>query len=127
VSAVPATLRVAAWILAVEAAGLVALGAIDLVKVVTGSPQSVAFAVVGALLALGTGAALLVLARAVRRVRGWAYTPALVLQALSLPVGYSLGVQAGLWYYGGPILLLALAEIGLLFAPPSRRALVTPR
>jgi hypothetical protein len=126
-SSVPATLRIGAGILAVEAAGLAALGVIDLVKVVTGTPQSVAFAVVGALLALGTGAALLTLARAVRRVRAWAYTPVLVLQVLSLPVGYSLAVQAGLWYYGGPILVLGLTEIGLLLAPPSRRALVTPR
>lgn len=123
----PWTIRLAARVLAVEALGLVALGAVDLSKVATGSPRSVILAAAGALLAIGTGAALLLLARAVRRARGWALTPALVLQILALPVGYSLAVQAGRWVYGGPILLLALAEIALLFAPQSRRALLTPR
>jgi hypothetical protein len=125
--AVPAVLRLAALVLAAEAAGVVTLGLVDGFKVVTGSPRSFGLAVVGALLALGTGAVLLLLARAVLRTRGWAFTPALVLQGLALPVGYSLAVQAGRWYYGGPILLLAIAALCLLLAPASRRALVTPR
>jgi hypothetical protein len=43
-----------------------------------------------------------------------------VLQLLALPVGYSLAFQAGLPGYGGPILVLAVAELYLLFTPESR-------
>jgi hypothetical protein len=96
---------------------------VDLVKVVTGSPRSVLFAVVAGLMAMGTGAVLLALAMALRRRRRWAQAPVAVLQALALPVGYSLAVQAGLWQYGGPVLLLALSELCLLFSPSSTRAL----
>ncbi len=100
-----------------------ALAVVVGVKALTGSPSSVAFAVIAALLTLGTGALLLALAQAVRRRRGWAFVPVIVLQGLALPVGYSLAVQAGRWEYGGPVLLLALAELCLLIAPSSRRSL----
>lgn len=123
----PLVLRLTALVLAVEATGLVTLGLVDLWKVLTGTPRSMSLAVGGALLAVGTGALVLLVARAVLRRRGWAYSPALVLQLLALPVGYSLAVQAGVWRYGGPVLLLAVAGLGLLFAPPVRGALITPR
>ncbi len=125
--AAPVTLRLAAGIVGLEASGLVALSGVDLYKVATGSPRSAVFAVVAAAIALGTGAVLALLGRGLLRSRGWAFTPILVLQVLALPVGYSLAVQAGRWLYGGPILLLALAELCALLAPPSRRALITPR
>ncbi len=116
-------MRLAGLVLVVEAAGLVLLGAVDLAKVVTGSPRSGVLAVVAAGLAMGTGGVLLLLSRALRRLRGWAYTPTIVLQLLALPVGYSLAVQARLWAYGGPVLLLALGELAALIAPSSRRVL----
>lgn len=119
----PTSVRLAGLVLVVEAAGLVLLGAVDLAKVVTGSPRSTVFAVVAAGLAVGTAGVLLLLSRALRRLRGWAYTPTIVLQLLALPVGYSLAVQAGLWAYGGPVLLLALGELAALIAPSSRRTL----
>lgn len=102
---------------------MVALGALVIVKAVTGSPRSVGFAITAGLMAVGTGVVLLVLARALLRCRTWAFVPVIVLQGISLPVGYSLAVQAGLWEYGGPVLGLALAELALLIAPSSRRVL----
>ena len=121
-SPAPQVVRVAAAALIVEALGLAVLGAVDLAKVITGSPRSAPFAVLAAVLALLTGAALVLLARALVRRRRRAYAPVIVLQALALPVGYSLAVQAGLWYYGGPVLLLAISVLGLLFSRTARQA-----
>ena len=109
--------------LVVEAFALGALGVVVHVKALTGSPSSLVFAVVAGLMAVGTGVVLLVLARTLRRCRGWAYVPVIVLQGLALPVGYSLAAEAGLWQYGGPVLVLALAELSLLVMPSSRRVL----
>ncbi len=125
--ATPGSLRAAVAILGLEATGLVILAVVDLVKIVTGTPRSAVYAAVGAGLTLVTAGVLVLLGRGLLRVRSWAFTPTLVLQALALPVGYSLAVQAGYWAYGGPVLLLALSGLGTLLAPPSRRALLTPR
>jgi hypothetical protein len=62
-------------------------------------------------------------ARALLRLRPAARTPVLVLEALALPVSYSLAFQAGRVGYGGPILVGALAVLYLLFTPPVRAVL----
>jgi hypothetical protein len=46
-----------------------------------------------------------------------------VLQLLALPVAFSLTFQAGRVQYGGPVLVVALAVLFLLFTPPARLAL----
>jgi hypothetical protein len=75
-------------------------------------------AAAGAVLA---GVVLLLLARAVDRRRAWARSPAVVLNVLPLPI--ALGVlQAGVWWVGVPMLLLAGAVL-YLFATPDLRAL----
>ncbi len=121
--AVPKAVRWAAVVLVVEALALVTLGVVVEIKVLTGSPTSVVFAVIAGLMAVGTGLVLGGLARALYRCRGWAYVPVIVLQGLALPVGYSLAVQAGQWQYGGPVLALSLAELYFLITPSARRAL----
>jgi hypothetical protein len=73
-------------------------------------------------MAVAGGAVLVLLGRALLRIRGWARSPVIVLQLLALPVGYSLAFQAGLPVYGGPILVLAVAELYLLFTPEARAA-----
>jgi hypothetical protein len=66
------------------------------------------------------GAVLLALARGVDRERGWARTPAVVLNVFPLPV--ALGVfQAGIWWVGTPMVLLA-GSVLYLFATPELRA-----
>jgi hypothetical protein len=57
------------------------------------------------------------------RLRPAARSPAVVIEALALPVSYSLAIQAGRVAYGAPIMLSALAVIYLLFTPPVREVL----
>jgi hypothetical protein len=52
-----------------------------------------------------------------------ARTPIIMTQLLSLPVGYSLGFQAGRPLFGVPILVVAIAVLGLLFSPSARARL----
>jgi hypothetical protein len=75
-------------------------------------------AAAGAVLA---GVALLLLARGVDRGRGWARTPAVVLNLFPLPVAVG-ALQAGAWWVGLPVLLLA-GTVLYLFATPDLRAL----
>jgi hypothetical protein len=114
--------RLAALVAAVEGGALLGLGVFYLIKTAVQRPDSYGRALFGALFALAGGALLLVLARGLGGARGWARSPVIVLQVLALPVGYSLAFQAGLPGYGGPILVLAAAELYLLFTPESRAA-----
>jgi hypothetical protein len=67
------------------------------------------------------GLALLALARAAAHGKAWARSPAIVLNVFPFPV--ALGVlQAGVWWVGVPMLLLAGAVL-YLFATPELRAL----
>jgi hypothetical protein len=56
------------------------------------------------------------------RHKAWARGPAIVLQLLALPIGYSM-VSSGLAWLGIPVLLAGLGGAGLLLAPPTRAAL----
>jgi hypothetical protein len=118
----PAPVRLAALVAAVEGVALVGLGAFYAVKTAVQRPDSYGRALFGAAMALLAGACLLLLGRGLARVRGWARSPVIVLQLVALPVGYSLAFQAGLPAYGGPILVLAVAELYLLFTPEARDA-----
>jgi hypothetical protein len=118
----PGPVRLAALVAAVEGAALLGLGLFYAVKTALDRPDSYGRALFGVLFALAGGAVLLLLARGLLRLGGWARSPVVVLQILALPVGYSLAFQAGLPGYGGPILLLAVAELYLLFTPAGRAA-----
>jgi hypothetical protein len=118
----PGTVRLAALVAAAEGVALLGLGLFYVAKTAVNRPDNYGRALFGALFALAGGAVLLLLARSLRRLRGWARSPVLVLQVLALPVGYSLAFQARLPAYGGPILVLAVAELYLLFTPESRAA-----
>lgn len=124
--AVPPALRVAVVVLALEALALAAAAAILVLKTITGHPDEAARALLGAGMALLGALVLAACARGLLALRPSARTPALVLQVLALPVGYSLGFQAGLIGYGGPILFAAVAVIFLLFSAPVRAVLDRP-
>jgi hypothetical protein len=120
---VPGAVRAAVALLAVEALGLVGVAAFLVFDTIAGDPHSVAGALLGALFALLGAAVLLAAGRGLLRLRPAARTPVVVLQLLALPVSYSLGFQAGRVAVGGPMLLVALAVLYLLFTPPARAAL----
>ncbi len=121
--AVPGQLRAAAVLLAVEALALLAAAAVLVLKTLTGHPNLVGRALFGAAFAAAGAIALAFGARGLLRLRPPARTPIIVLQLLALPVSYSLAFQAGRVEYGGPILLVALSVLYLLFTPPARAAL----
>lgn len=120
---VPPQLRAAAAIVGLEALALVFAAGLLVVKIVFGHPGNVAAALLETAMALVAAAVLALCARGLLHLRPSARSPVLVLQLLALPVGYSLGFQAGLIGYGGPILVAAVATLYLLFTPPVRAAL----
>jgi peptidoglycan/LPS O-acetylase OafA/YrhL len=110
-------------IIGAEALALVAAAVVLIVKTVSGNPNDIWRALLGAALALAGAAALALGARALLRLRPAARSPIVVLQLLALPVAYSLWFQAGVAVYGAPIMVAALATLFLLFTPPVREAL----
>jgi hypothetical protein len=120
---VPAQVRAAVVIVGLQAVAFAGGAAVLVVKTVVGRPDSVARALLGAAFAVLGAAVLGSCARGLLALRPAARTPVVVIQLLALPVGYSLGFQAGLLAYGAPILVSALAVLYLLFTPPARKAL----
>lgn len=120
---VPAPVRVAVIIIALECLGLVAAAVVLIAKSVTGTPGELARALLAAAFAVGAAVGLGFGGRALLRLRPAARSPVVVVQLLALPVAYSLAFQAGRIEYGAPIMVAALAVIFLLFTPPARQAL----
>jgi hypothetical protein len=119
----PRPLFLACGVLGVQALALVAAAVIVLIKAATQKSTNLGGAVLLALIALGGAVVLVVCARALLQLRPAARSPAVVVEALALPVSYSLAIQAGRVAYGAPIMLSALAVIYLLFTPPVRAVL----
>ena len=109
--------------LCAQAIGLIVVAGVVLEKTIFGHPDSYPAALLGAALALGGAALLVAAARGILGGSSVARSPVIVMELLSLPVGYSLAFQAGLVGYGGPILLSAVAVLYLLFTPAAREAL----
>jgi hypothetical protein len=106
-----------------QALALVGAAVLVIVKALTQTSESLAGALLLAAGALSCAAALAICVRGILRARPAARTPVVVLEALALPVSYSLAFQAGRVGYGGPILVSALAVLYLLFTPPARALL----
>ncbi len=122
----PKPLRLAAVLIGLEALALVGAAVVLVIKTVGGNPASVGRALSGALLAVLAAVVLVFAARGLLRLRPSARTPVVVLQLLAVPVSWTLAFQAGRVGYGGPILVVAVAVLYLLFTPPSRAALDRP-
>lgn len=115
----PWTVLAAAALVAVQ--GLAAIGFAVFALLSVRSAMLGAGAVFGeAGTALLAGALLLAVARSLLRGRLWGRTPAVVVQILLLPVGYSLLVPSHQVLAGVVVLLVALAGLGLLLCAPSR-------
>lgn len=123
ISALPRPLRAAVALVLVESAALLC-GVVYLVyATIVGRPSEVARSLLLAALALFGAVVLALGARALWRLSPAARSPIVVLQIVALPVGYSLGIQAGRIGFGGPIMAIALATLFLLFTPPAREVL----
>lgn len=120
---VPAPVRAAVALIGAEALALLAAAIFLAVDTAVGSPHNVARALLGAAFALLGAAALAVCARGLLRLHAGARSPIVVLQLLALPIGYSAAFQADRPAIGGPLLVVALAVLYLLFTPPAREAL----
>ena len=112
-------LRAAAAVVTVEGVALVALSLGYAAYGVVGAPHSLAGVAGEAVLGVGTGALLCLLARALRRRARWAVTPTLLLQLLCLPVAWGLA-QGHLWGYAAALAGPAILTIALLFTPSGR-------
>jgi hypothetical protein len=121
--AVPGQVRAATVLIGLEALALLGTAVLLVVKTVAERAASLAGALLFALLALLAAVVLALAARALLRLHPAGRTPVVVLQLLALPVAYSLAFQAGLVEYGGPVLVVALAVLFLLFTPPARAVL----
>ena len=110
------TLRACAALVALQALGLAAVAVFYLVELVVATADDAVRAAVSALLALAAAAGLGLVARGLLQRRGWARSPALVSNLLVLPVAVGL-LRGGRWYVGLPLLVWAVAVLGLLFAP----------
>jgi len=108
---------------ALEGVAVAALGPILFVGgILMSRPESLSRAWAEVLIAIGTGALILFLARALSRVDGWSRGPVVVIQILAAPVGYSLAFPSEQPLYGIPTLAAAATVMYLLFTPESRLA-----
>ncbi|MDR1999541.1 MAG: hypothetical protein LBQ06_06325 [Frankiaceae bacterium] len=121
--AAPRQVRIAAGLAAAQGGCLLIAAGYLLIRTLFGQALDVGRGGWGGALAL-LGAAMLIFgAKGLLRGSTAARTPVLVIEALSLPVGYSLGIQAHRIWYGGPIMASAVAVIVLLLGRAARAAL----
>ena len=119
---IPATLRWAIVLLGVQAVGWVGLVAVLIYADVRSTSTSTAGATGLTVFVVLVAALFGLFVWALSGRRAWARGPAIVLELLLLPTGYSLLVS-GLAIIGIPVLLLAGATVALLLAPATRAAL----
>ena len=113
----PLTRRLA-LVLALEGIALAGLGAwYGIVSLGDRSERAPSLLEAGT--AVLTGVVLLLLARGVDRGRGWARTPAVLLNVFPFPVALTL-VNAGRWYVALPLVVVA-GTVLYLFATPELR------
>jgi len=122
----PGAIRGACVLTGLQALGLLAGGVVLLADSVFGDPSDRVSAVLAAAFAFLGAVALAFGARGLLRLRPSARTPVVVLEILSVPVGYQLAFDSERPEWGGPILISALAVLYLLFTPPARAALDRP-
>jgi hypothetical protein len=121
----PGTLLLAAGVEAAEAAGLAVAGVLTAVDTAAGHSSQSSSGIGLTLLAFIVVAGLALIAAGLARVRPWSRTPAVLTQVLTGVIAVYL-LQAHRFDWGVPALLLALAGLAALLAPPSWRALNRP-
>ncbi|GAA1658257.1 hypothetical protein GCM10009733_064960 [Nonomuraea maheshkhaliensis] len=119
----PLTLLIAAAVVAVEGLVALGLGVFVAVETLTGTPDDMTSAVAEAVFGLLVGAGLLWVAwGGLFRMERWGRSPAVVTQIFMLPVGGTL-ITSDLPQLGIPLIVVALAGLAALLAPPTTHAL----
>lgn len=116
----------AAVLVGLEGALLVGLGVGYAGVGLVGDPFSRTATVLAGSGAVVAGVLLLAVARAIGRRRGWARSPAVVVQLLALPVGAGLA-QGQVWLAAVPVLGLAAGVLYAFATPEARLAFREPR
>lgn len=113
---------IASYVVFGEALALLGLAVFYVVETVIATPTRLFGALGGAGLLLGAAVLMALLARSLKKLKQWARTPIVVVQALCLPAGYSFTVQAGQWLYGLVVLLPTMTVLVALATPSARRS-----
>jgi hypothetical protein len=121
----PATLRLAAGVLAAEAVGLAVAGVLTAVDAASGQSYQTSSGVALAVFVFIVAAGLGWIASGIARARAWSRTPAVLTQLLTGVIAVYL-LQAHRYDWAIPALLLAIAGLAGLLAPASLRALNRP-
>jgi hypothetical protein len=121
-SVLPASLRWGIRLVIGEAVALTAVVLLLIYEAVTTPAGTAHGALAVTLYAALMAAGFALLGWSLRRRRAWARGPAIVLNMLLLPIGYSM-LSVGLGWLGIPVMLLGLCGAGTLLAPATRAAL----
>ncbi|GII58912.1 hypothetical protein Pth03_73010 [Planotetraspora thailandica] len=119
----PATLTVAAVVLAAEGLLALALGCYAGIGTLVGQPADMSTALAEAALGVLIGAGLLWVAWGVWQIERWSRGPGVVTQIFALPVSFSL-IGGGQYAYGVPLVVAAVVGLVALLAPKSTEALM---
>ena len=118
----PATLRLAAGVLAAEAAALAVAGVLAAVDAAAGRSSRASNGVALTLFLFIIVAGLAWIAAGIARVQPWSRTPAVMTQVLTIMIAVWL-LEAHRYAWGVPAMLLAIAGLAGLLTPSSLRAL----
>jgi hypothetical protein len=116
------TLRWAVILLAVEAVGVGVLAGYVGWAAATAKSASTSTAVATPLITALFAVVLATLSYSLWALHGWARGPAIVLEMLLIPIGYTM-LTGGLPWVGIPVIVIGLFGAGLLLAPSTRTAL----
>jgi glucose dehydrogenase len=111
----PATVRYAAILVGVEGLAAAVMTVVLAIRGFAGGDAKVALGTAGWFAVIG--AAVLAAAWALWNGRRWGRGIAVFAQLLLLPVTWYIAVGSHQWRYGGPIAIVALAALALLFSP----------
>jgi phosphatidylserine synthase len=118
----PATLIVAAGVQGAESLGVLVATVIVCADTISGRSYQVSSGIALTLIGFAATAALAVVAFGLGRARRWSRTPALLTQFFSGIVAIYL-IDGHRYGWGVPLLLLGVAGLAVLLAPPTFRAL----
>jgi hypothetical protein len=124
--AMPRSVRIAAIVELIEAAGVLAATLIAGVDAIAGKSYQRASGIAITLIGIATALALAYVARGLSSGRRWSRTPAVLTQLFTGIVAIYL-IQAPRLDWGIPAIALAIAGLGALLAPASIRVLTPGR